>query len=359
MTWRYHLLALPSRQWLDRDLHPLTGVSITECVNAPASISGLIPIEHRIPGLVEWGAMLIAEQDGKKPIAAIVDRLERDGQQLSIESGGFSMYPTGMPWLGEDYAGVQVDPLDVVRLAWEHLQSYDDGDLRVTVDSTKSPVRVGTEPEQKEFTTDDGEEVSFESGPFRLAWWNTDDLGRVIDDLATDTPFEYREESAWDGEEITHRLRLGYPKLGARRENLRFEVGVNVTVPPPLAPGEYASEVQLFGAGEGSSKVRAHTTQDTGRLRRVYTSTDKSLTSKTAAGRAARPMLDRLAGSPLKFDSVQITDHPNARPGTYEPGDEIRIVGDAGWAELDHWCRIMAITTTPEDGAISLEVETL
>ena len=46
--------------------------------------------------------------------------------------------------------------------------------------------------------------VTFEAGPFKLNWWETDDLGDVIDKLATDTPFEYVEEHRWanDGESI-------------------------------------------------------------------------------------------------------------------------------------------------------------
>ena len=358
MGWRFHVQQIPSGEWIDRDLQ-LVDAEVTEAENAPGSIRGRLPVGDTTGAqLREWGSLLVAEQPGRDPVSAIVDRLNPDGNWLHVEAGGFTMYPNGLPWTGPDFTGVQVDPLDMVRKIWAEIQSHPDGDLGVVVDALTSPVRVGRAETTTSFSTGGGEDVSFDSGPFRLAWWDTDDLGKVLADLAADTPFGYRERSAWDGDDITHRLQLGYPRIGARRENLRFEVGVNITAPPPMADGEYASEVLVMGAGEGRKKVTsgALRTGAAGRLRRVQTVTDSSLTSSTAARAAARPLLDRLSGTD-SIESIDVVDHPSAPFGSFGPGDEIRVQGNAGWAQLDDWVRITEQTINCTTGTMSLKVE--
>ena len=362
--WRFQLMSLPSREWIDRDLQ-LAGAEVTHGLSAPASISGTLPVEYRHlagpdgnPRLTEWGCGIVAQYADQEPVFAIVDRVSPAGQTLAAEAGGFSMYPTGQPWMGEDYAGVKVDPFDMIRKIWEHLQSYPDSDLRVSVDSVKSPVRVGEEEKDVEFTTGSGEDVSFQAGPFRLAWWATDDLGKVQADIFADMPAEYRERSAWDGEDIVHRLELGYPQLGVRRNELRFEIGVNVRVVPSVTSRDYASAVLLMGAGEGRSKIRAHVAQNLGRLRRVHVDTDSSLNSKAAAQKAAAPILAGMDGA-AGVEELVVIDHPNAPLGSYQPGDEIQVLGDLGWARSGMWVRIQEISHTVDSGEIRLKVVTV
>lgn len=359
--WRFHLLSLPDWGWIDRDVK-LTGAEVSRGLSTPASISGALPTEishlmgaDGLPKVREWGCGVVAQYASLPPVFGIVDKFSAEGQKLSIEAGGFTMYPNGQPWLGPDFAGVEVDPLDMLRKIWGHLQSYPDGDLRVSVDPLKSPVRVGEEERTVEFTTGSGEDVSFETGPFRLAWWATDDLGKVQSDLVTDTPFEYREHSVWDEEDIRNRMELGYPTLGVRRTELRFEIGVNVKVAPSAEGLDYASEVLLMGAGEGRDKIRAHTTAKRGRLRRVHVDTDSSLRSKKSAEAAAHPMLETLTGQ-AGIQELVVIDHPNARYGTYEPGDEIQVLGDMGWVRSGMWVRIQEITADVDSGEIRLQV---
>lgn len=347
--WRFQLLTLPGRVWVDRDL-PLQGAQVITALSGAASISGRLPLGYRgveTPdgkrALVEWGAGIVAEQEGRDPVFGIVDELSTDGDWLTVNAGGFTSYPTGMPWTGDQFSSVSVDPLDVVRLIWDRLQSYDGGNLGVVVDATKSEVRLGkpedaklTEAKQAldkaktrlgdaqyyaeedaqviQYTTDqtlkaaglssgglvirstgepkgdkrskrnlwlkgnaDGLTAGYtwngkrwvelsaakfnaasnhylsidaqkaalakskevlkqrktehsdakskvsdlrdgEAEPYTLSWWENHDLGSVITDLAKETPFEYREHTAWDGEDaLKHRLVLGCPEFGARR----------------------------------------------------------------------------------------------------------------------------------------------
>jgi hypothetical protein len=354
--WRYYLQSLPSRQWVDKDL-PLTGVEVTTACSAPAAISGDLPIEFaalkNADGTLavrKWGSLIVAEEEGRDPVVGIVDEISIEGEKLHIEAGGFGMYLTGMPWMGADFAGVKVDPLDIVRKIWGHVQSYPSGDLGVSVDATTSLVRIGEEE-----PADDAKDAA-DVGPFRLASWVTDDLGKVVDDLASDTPFQYMERSTWDGEELKHRLELGYPSIGVRRQHIRFEIGVNVTLPPSVDESDYASAVFVTGAGEGRKRISSYLTQPTDRLRRVEVVADSSLELKASADIAARSMLERLRGGYV-VDSLDIVDHGLAPFGTFGPGDQGRLVGDAGWIDLDLWVRILEMTKSPETGAMSLKLE--
>lgn len=361
-AWRYYLQSLPSGKWIDKDL-PLVGGEVVTAINAPASIRGTIPAEYAqlrnddgTLAIREWGCLIVAEELGRDPIVAIVDRVPAEGQALSIEAGGFSMYPTGLPWLGKEFAGIDVDPMNMVRKIFAHVQSYAEVGLDIAVDSTTSPVRIGTEEKDVEFTTGDGETVEFESGPFRLAEWATEDLGKTFSELAEQTPFQYMERSEWDGENLKHRLQLGYPTLGARRHNLRFEVGVNITAAPAIIADEYASTVVVFGAGQGRKKVSSGPiSAPTDRMRRVHVETDKSITSTKAAKTAARAILKTLIGSDT-IDTVEVSEHDSAPFGTFGPGDEIYVQGDAGWSDLDLWVRIEEMAVDTDTGKMSLKV---
>lgn len=355
--WRFHLLEVPSRVWIDKDV-PLNDAEVTTVCSGPAAIRGNLPLGYPLGYRVqEWGTLLIAEQEGLDPVAVIVDRVNSTGDVLTVEGGGLTSYLAGMPWTSGEFNGISVDPLDMVRKIWADVQSKPGGNLGVVVDTLRSNIRIGTKETDVKFKTSTGDEVSFTTGPFKLNWWETDDLGRVVDDLAADTPFDFLEESYWGGDDITHRLRLGYPSLGSRRDNLSFEVGVNVTAPPPMADGLYASEVRVFGAGEGRKKVTSGDlkTTATGRLRRVHTVNDPAIRSKTGAQTAARPLLARLGASDTP-DTLDVIEHSSAPFGTFGPGDTIYVSGDAGWAQLDQWVRIQSMTFNCSSGALQLKV---
>lgn len=365
--WRFYLMALPSREWIDKDVQ-LSDAVVVEADSLPGSISGYLPLAYhnmRRPDgsllVQEWGCMLIAEQKGYDPLGCIVDGVSIEDGRLKIDAGGFTSYPEGQPWLGPDRAEVDVDPLDMVRVIWDHLQSYPAGNLRVKVDPLQSPHRIGYPEENVSFTTDAGEDVSFDKGPFRLASWATENLGKTLTDLKTETPFAYREHTNWTANkrDVTHRLELGYPKLGKRHHRLHFEIGQNVVVNPGLQEGDYSSELMMYGSGEGRKRMSnsALVTKPTTRLRRATTRTDRSLGSKKRATAAARPILETLSGA-YTIESVDVIDHDLAPYEQWTVGDEIRVKGDAGWVQLDTWVRITEISTDCTTGRRNLKVET-
>lgn len=485
--WRFHLLTLPGRVWVDRDL-PLQDAKVITSLSAPASISGRLPLGYRgiqTPGgkraLVEWGAGIVAEQEGRDPVFGIVDEISTDGDWLSVGAGGFTSYPQGMPWTGPQLSSTKIDPLDVVRAIWERLQSYDGGDLGVVVDAVKSGTFLG-KPEGKEltaakerqaymqeqldYTKDQAEgdaqlveqyatkalaaaglpkggllirQASAPSGdkrskrnlwfkgntdgltggftwngkkwvelstakfnaasnwyfqwveqkdvlkdskamlsktktefndakskvsdlsdqkadPYQLSWWDTHDLGSVISDLAQETPFEFREETTWDGDDaLSQRLVIGSPEFGVRREQLRLEIGVNVTAPPPLVESEYASVVLVLGAGEGRAMLNAAASKDRGRLRRTAVVERKDLTKLDRVQTEARREV-AWRDAEWSFESLSLVDHPMCPYGSFDVGDYLYLTGDAGWAKLDQWVRVTEIAVDCVTGNIDLKV---
>lgn len=487
--WRFHLLTLPDGEWIDRDL-PLQEASITEALSAPASISGKLPLGYRMindssgkRALVEWGSAIVAEQDGRNPVFGIVDDLTTEGDWLMVGAGGFTSYPTGMPWIGAPFSSTGIDSLDVVRMIWSDLQAKKNGNLGVVVDTVKSGyilgkpegheltvakermafqkkvmdkhnqevlniaetvklwndgvfaamgrptggtiIRQSTEPKgdkrskrnvwfegpsntelvdgqvwngkkwvsvayskfleaaqyywnwldqkaaltvaksnlsmAKEKYNDAKSKVSDlseqEAAPYQLNWWETQDLGSVISDLAEQTPFEYRESTEWDGDDnLSHRLRIGSPSIGINREDLRLEIGVNVTAPPPLTESDYASDVLVIGAGEGRSQIYSMANGNPGRLRRVAVVERKDFTRKVQVERAARSEIEA-RNAEWTFESLSLVDHPMCPYGSFEVGDKLYITGDAGWAQLAQWVRVIEITVDCTTGQLDLKVD--
>lgn len=194
--------------------------------------------------------------------------------------------------------------------------------------------------------------------PFRLNWWSTHDLGKVIDDLAQSTPFDMVEHTRWTGDQLAHRLELAYPRRGRRRTDLRYVIGENAEVPREAAWGEdFATLVQVIGAGEGSKMVRALQSTGAVGVRRVHVHTDKALTKTGDAEQRARVLAPSLTGD-LRIREVLVYDHPHAPVGAVALGDEIRLQGRIDWADIDLWLRVMAITYQPDQPAvIRLRVE--
>lgn len=343
---------------------PLHGATLREDLSGPGEIRGTIEPEiahlqtsEGAPIFQPWSTAIYAEKDGRLRAGGILTGFKEKGPNLSLSCVGFSGYLQGQPYDGSR-SEVDVDPMDMARHLWEHKQAKKNGNLGLVLDGTKSPVRIGSPLERVEFVTEAGEEVSFEAGPYTLQWWKTFDMGREFDDLAASTPFDYRVSHEWEGENIAHRLHLGYPKLGRRRHDLRFMVGENVFTTPEINydGDDFASEVVVLGAGEGRKMIRGTAPRVTNRLHRAVVVQDKSLTSsKAAEALAARELSERLGDADVS--QIVVPDHDHARIGEYDVGDEILLQSRQGWTDrLDLWVRILAITTTPERNHNTLSV---
>lgn len=354
--WRYIAQRIrgdgAAGEFLDWNL-PLTNVGITSTLSGPGALTATVPMEDaRLRGqdiFRDWGTAIWAEADGEIKGGGILVGTTFQGPSVEVTCMGLSGYPQGMPYL--DYgAWVQIDPLFAARHIWQHLQSQPGGNLGVVVDETTSPVRIGKPLENVAFTTGAGEEVDFEAGPYKLAWWQTDDLGAEFDKLAQSTPFDYNEETRWVGDQLEHRLRLHYPRKGQRRHDLRFAIGENIAVIPSASSSgeEYANEVLFLGAGEGRDMVRGTASRSEGRLRRAVVASDKAARSKLRANAGAKAEL-ALRTDIETITSISVVDHQHAPFGSFDIGDEILVQGDFGWLDVYEWHRITSMTISPNN----------
>ena len=358
MAWRYVAFAEPSGAFLGEVT--LVGAEVSRVLSGPGRLTGLIKAGLVPPWLLPWHCSIYAEDEsGTIRGGGFVTPLDQSSDGVKVDCVGRSGYPKGMPWVGDPVSLVQADPLAIVRQIWAHLQSQPGGDVGMNVDATTSPVRVGEPERDVSFTTGNGQDVTFASGPFTLDWWSTVDLGGEIDKLAIATPFDYLEHASWDtsGERLGHRLELGYPAIGTRREGLRLALGENVILTPSLSSGDedYASEVHALGAGEGRSMVRAALTRASSGVRRVLTYADKTARSQSDLTSAARADLSWRDGTGALAE-LSVIEHPHAPLAALIPGVEIFVSGADGDLILDRWVRIVEVTMQPESDIARLRV---
>lgn len=317
--------------------------------------------------LIRERGTLIVAWDGVKAHGFVVETVEQDSEEqetLLIQCFGHGGLLDDTPWRDSAQNYIEEDPLNIVRDLWAHATSYDDM-INVAVDSTSSPIRIGEEEEDVEFTTGDGTEVSFETGPFRVNWWSTADMGKVFADLAVETPFEWREETVLDMDEDTppeFRLRLGYPHLNTadRSQTHHFEVGLNVVTPEQSTDEEhdFFSEVVVLGSGDGSEKRRGQATRrNAGRLRTVRVIEDQGVTTNRLADEKARRAVEAAEHDKKFWSTITVIPHPAARPGTYDVGDIITVKGETAWGWHEQRCRIRELSHTVADDRITLTLD--
>jgi hypothetical protein len=356
--WRFiasRLDGTGGEDFIDFDL-PLDEPEVHQVLNGPGGLTASIPHAHlRVDGapvFVPWSTAIYAEASGVIRGGGILTDPVEEGPKLSLDCVGFPGYLGGTR-----YTGIRSiergDPLKVSRHLWEHTQARKSFDLGVEF--------VGASSSREMFIGDDDVPPSAtpqKVDPYELNYWSTHDLAKEFDHLAELAPFEYRMEHAWDGDRIRHRLRYGYPTLGARRTDLRFVVGENVLEIPKIEmPGEeYASHVIVLGAGEGRSMMRDEQSVTTGRLGRDVVVSDKTITTPAQAKARAQAELKARTGTPDVTD-LQVIQHPNAVLGSYQVGDEIALTTAGGWTdERDLWVKILGIQITPGTDVTTLQV---
>jgi hypothetical protein len=358
--WQYHARRLNgdgTSTMLDPDL-PLQGVSLTRVLSGPdGHTSRIAPAVGRLiaadgqPLIKRWSTAIFAEEDGKIRHGCIVTDIGRAGSELSLTGVGFSGYAKGKVYQGDKFF-VQTDPLDIVRHIWSYLQGRKNGNLGLQLNNTKQGTLIGTVLRQAQFDSVNGP-ASFEAGPYKLNFWETDDLGGRIDDLATTYPFDYVERHAWNdaGTDVDHFLDFGAPRIGRRREDLRFVVGENVLVQPSesITSTAYANEVIVRGAGEGRTMILGHATRDDGLLATPVVIEDKNLKSVSAANKRAQAELAMRTGKPEITEIVVKEMRGFPTLGSWTEGDDIELVIEGEWGSSTDWYRILSTTITPED----------
>lgn len=152
-TQRYIVMRALTGEMLETDLQ-LTTDGATRELSGPGSLVGTVSpdvgqltLEDGRLALEEWASSIFEEVDGEIRWGGLLQSSGFDGPEWKIEAFGYSSYPAGIPY-GGDYQGAGVDPADIVREMWTHVQGYAGGNLGVTVTGA-TPLRLGTDSDQK------------------------------------------------------------------------------------------------------------------------------------------------------------------------------------------------------------------
>jgi hypothetical protein len=364
-TRPYRIIAqnIFTRQFVHWDL-PMDNLQIKKTVSGPCIISGtinteMLNLQDLDPGLEPDATFLHFEEDGQIRATGILMPFTDDNKSKTrtIEAEGISAYAKWRYYQGESYQGIQVDPADMFRLIWDYIQEEPAGDMGITISPTKTPVLIGTEPENVEFETGEGEDVSFVAGPYALNFWSVTNLGDEIDKLCKETPMEFIEHSKWNASktDVLLDIDLKYPRAGRRRDDLGFREGENFfDLIPTYSENKdtYASEVVVVGAGDGPDAIRQRTRgiASPPRLHKTVVIQNENITNTDRALAISQFEFRRRALSKYEIQSITIdTTSPNAPYGAFEEGDDILVEGFVQYiGQVADLHRIVSYTYDPK-----------
>lgn len=340
MAYRYLTQHALTGKWLSHDL-PLKNVEFGPELNGPGELRGdLSPrLAWSHPELTDPGnTLLYVERNGLLRWGGIIWQAEPEGNTMRIEAAGWSSYLNYRHDLDGELGGrgpyVNTDPCKVIRDVVAYAQSLPDGDLGITVDSTTSKTTVGTPRE-----------------PWHSRWWETPVLGEHLDDLVkgADSP-DYTCTTRWDSHHNpVRRIRIGYPRLGARRTDIAFSTDTNIidSTPVTYSADEYAQVVIATGTGEGRAQQRAIDAVRNKRLRLEHVLELPEVRSRDVLARRARA--ERAWRQKLgHVEEITVRNHPAAWIGSWQIGDDVQVAVRDQWTRWSGWCRITGYTIHPD-----------
>lgn len=328
-------------EWLTHAL-PLRDLEYGPELNGPGSLTGTLSpkLVAQFPTLLDPGTTNVyVEEDGQITWGGLAWHVTTRGNSLALECASWSSSLQHRHDLHGNLQGrgpyTYGDRCQVIRDIWAYAQSVADGDLGVLVDTTTSTSTVGTPAD-----------------PYRFDAWEVPCLGDRIDDLVSgeSTP-DYTCLTEWNSAktDVVKRIRLGWPRLGARRTDVTFATGINIIDDAEVekAGDDYAQVVIAVGAGDGSAKRRQSSAVRNGRLRLEHVldlpdiKANDVLASRAAAERVRR---ERLGTVP----QITIRDTPAAPFGSWQVGDDVPVRVHNAFTDYTGWCRITGWTRKPD-----------
>lgn len=313
-----------------------------------------------------WGQWIIPEIEtdlfGKICLGAqLVTHMQIDPESydLIVDATGFMGYPKGLPWL-ENFNPIAVDPAEVVQRIWASVQNYPNANLGVQV----QPSSTGTQllPGYGY----DGNELNFDFFAMFIREADFNDCGDQITQLARDLPLDMLEEVSWNADRtsVEKIVRLGYPNIGFRQDNLAFRLGENVINVEKADETEigWASDVIIRSWMPGrvySSRLSIADTNPAeymSRVRRTVMEEAVNLNGIERANAWAKRKLTR-RNVPLSFSKITVDpNHSNAPFGTWWLGDNIYIeaYGYPWYGDITGWHRVVSFTI--KDGSPFIEL---
>lgn len=354
---------------LHREL-PVRGTPTRELSGAGSLRASITPDDGLLGALpnwiMPWDVILNLEENGTIRWSGFVNDAGWDGPTWEMDCKGTTSYLFDQPYLGE-YSKVRIDPADASREIVRHLMEQENGNVRLNVRGETSML-VGAETEQKQKRNAKGEIIRDAKNepvmetvpvPYELNWWDNPDCGDEFIDLANEGGYEWMELNYWndDRTQIIHDIIIA-DRIGARREDLLFEQGVNISKPVPYVIDglDVVNEAHLIGAGEGKKSLReSAAVVRPGRVRRARAILAKDVKDKNRARSLARAAVASGGGQPLGT-RIEVRNHSHARFGSFDVGDMILVRADIPWiGEQTNWMRIERISmTSPSHATLEL-----
>lgn len=329
--------------WLSTAL-PVVDLEYGDELSGPGSLTGRLSprLLASSPLVVDPGNTFIyVESSGQLQWGGLVWDVRAEGNDYSIEAASWSSYLQKRFDFDGEHGGrgpyTYADRCDVIRNIWTYAQSIADGDIGVTVDATTSTSKIGTPDDV-----------------YHSNWWETPCLGDQVDDLVSgDSTPDYTCDTSWNASktDVVKRIKLGWPRLGARRTDVEFSSGVNIIEEPEdaLSGDDYAQVVAACGAGEGRSRLRHIDAVRNGRLRLEQVLDLPDVNGKDILqARAAKERTWRQTTIRGSVDQVVLRDTRAAPFGAYSVGDDVFTRVHNPWTSYTGWSRITAISRRPQ-----------
>lgn len=334
---------------------PLAPSGAGVAVSSSGKLSGVVPPVADLPEIVPHQSLIHREVDKVIKGTFIVTRWSEGQSGFQLEGAGFSSHLGGLRYDGVR-EWVDADPIAIARHCWEHAQSKTGANLGVAT-SGASPERIGSPARDVSFTTGAGGSVDFEAGPYKLAWWDTPDLGAKVRELTEAAGYEFYEWSGWNETRTAIDREVRFVPVVGSPKSILFSTGSNIVdVVDVVADGsEYANVVIALGAGEGAKSLRVTLAVPDGRLRRERVIERKNITSKKALEAEARAEL-RLAQRNVEIAAIEVMNHESALFGTFGVGDVVDVHVDTDrHGAVDQRSRIIEIEEAGETAKLALE----
>lgn len=170
--------------------------------------------------------------------------------------------------------------------------------------------------------------ASEDGGAYEIRPDDTPDAYESLRALSDFSGVEWTTSTTWSETTPDLGVHIHYPSAGTRRDDLVFEIGVNVMEDPNLVRGEdYANASVGVGSGEGTAAIRGNIESSSPRLRRATVFEDKALKTQAQLLASMRRDLTGRTGDPY-FEEIEVVDHNFAPMFSWNLGDIITVSGE-------------------------------
>ena len=269
--------------------------------------------------------------------------VDSDTQSIKLAANGLLSY-FDHRFLRQTMQNASIDQLQIVQNLIDYAQGVAGGNLGVTV--VRTPTNSGVTQSYIAF-----------------GYERRNILQELTTLAATITGFDFElvvSGNALTGGTITKQLLLGYPHLGSTGTGLVWQVGRDVALVQYTKDATVMGNYEMMlGAGSGLSMLAGEFSDlsqlgNTMLLERVDSQT--TITDQNVLNALAVSTLYRYRHG-QRTVNVRLMNPEDAPVGSFGPGDQVRLIANSGFLNIDELWRIMSMTVTPDvDGNESIDV---